>query len=68
MLGNDRSTDVIVSVFKNFYSENQKSFREGEIFDENQKNRIAKSPKICYNIWKQQLSKGIKTKPRKAWS
>ena len=50
MLGNDRSTAVIVSDFQNFYSENQKSFREGENFDENQKNGIAKSPKSCYNI------------------
>ena len=52
MLGNDRSTAVIVSAFQNFYSENQKSFREGENFDENQKNGIAKSSKLCYNIQK----------------
>ena len=52
MLGNDRSTAVIVSAFQNFYSEIQKSFRVGEIFEENQKNGIAKSPKICYNIQK----------------
>ena len=52
MLGNDRSTAVIVSAFQNFYSENQKSFREGENFDENQKNGIAKSSKSCYNIQK----------------
>ena len=50
MLGNDRSTEVIVSAFKNFYSENQKSFREDKNFDENQKNGIAKSPKSCYNV------------------
>ena len=37
MLGNDRSTAVIVSAFENFYSENQKSFCESENFDENQK-------------------------------
>ena len=49
MLGNDRSTDVIVSLSKKFYSEKQKSFFDGENFDENQKNGIAKSTKSCYN-------------------
>lgn len=61
MLGNDRSTAVIVSDFRNFYSPNRK-------IDEKRKNGIAKSEKPCYNNSKQQLSKGIKTKPRKAWS
>jgi fido (protein-threonine AMPylation protein) len=36
MLGNDRSTAVIVSAFKNFYSEKRKSFRDGKNFDEKQ--------------------------------
>jgi hypothetical protein len=37
MLGNDRSTAVILSAFKNFYSEKRKSFRDGKNFDEKQK-------------------------------
>lgn len=60
MLGNDRSTAVIVSAFKNFYSEKRKSFRDGKNFDEKQKNGIAKSEKLCYNIQKQNLFKGMK--------
>ena len=59
-IGNDRSTAVIVSAFKNFYSEKRKSFRNGKNFDEKQKNGIANSMESCYNIQKQYLFKGKK--------